>query len=1117
MSKIDQAFIDNLRNFTDSLENIVTLLQQQSDKGGDPINSLLTPMDTQKMEDISSSLKTILKRSEENTSSILKKIDSLKKSETKKASPDVNKKSNEKIIKDEQDKHKKESGKEISKLEKTNAELTKELKNIKDKEEKEKTKLQKTNDELSKELKNSKDREEKLNVKLEQSNTKIIEQSKRNQEKIDRIEKSTADKIKNINEKNEKNEKSINKKNQDIINNLHKKKNGEGKEGKENKKSDSVISNKLDQILTYAKDSKKQKEAGLFEKIDDKGNKNKIVDGIKVIILIAAGVLAIGLAFQKVGKVDFASVIALSAGIFIISKAFANIAGVKNLTLKQTVLTGLVLVVIAASITAASIIISQNFKEMTNKQMFSFVLVGSALSVSAYFLLKGVAGLKLSGKDLLKVLLLPIILPAIAYGIAKSSGFISETKEVGWGQAKSALFTAIILAVGALSVMFLLKALKDVTVPKMLVASLMIPIIAGGIWAASLILGKVEEIKNPWGILKTSIVIGLALLIMSPVMWVIGQLKPGRMIVAGLMIPVIAMGIVWASEILQDFQVLKIPELVFIKSALSYGLALLAFAPTVWLLGKLDIKSMLIGSLAIPVVSLAIVAASWILQLGNYGDNYPKYEWSLNVGLALFIFAVPTIALGLAAMIATPLSVVIGAAMTVIVATAIMVSSLILQNGEYKDGAYPSLSWAAGVGLSLLTFTLPVIALGLLAITGIGALAIMAGAAMVTIVAQSIVDASKIIAGGNYKDGPTSEWAMGTGISMLAFGTSMALLGVIPFAGTILERGGELVNQVAQSIKDVSFILAGGNYKDGPTKDWAEGIGLSISAFAYALSVTAESGMFDKKIDTNSFSNFMISIADAMIKVANILREGKWDGAYPKKEWGEGVSAGLLPFIEAYKVMNESKSFLQGIFGGGGGDTFSVFMEGIANSMVSVADIFRGVDFSGGPNATWSKNISDALTAFNVGMGKDGLDHKKIDLIVEFADAIRDLAGAIKQLNTSGLDKLNKLTTNVTIMSVIDDKKLQDVLKVLDDNKNKLSNIIDSKGSSNPVSTRIQEMITIEKPDSKKDEKIETFQNDLLQKFDDLLKKVDDMSLKIMTEKGASTISSQTTEPTVKI
>ena len=68
----------------------------------------------------------------------------------------------------------------------------------------------------------------------------------------------------------------------------------------------------------------------MFDKVEDPKNKNRIVDGIKVVILIAAGVLALGMAFKIIGHVDFLSVIALSGAILMMSSAFSKISELKN-------------------------------------------------------------------------------------------------------------------------------------------------------------------------------------------------------------------------------------------------------------------------------------------------------------------------------------------------------------------------------------------------------------------------------------------------------------------------------------------------------------------------------------------------------------------------------------------------------------------------------------------------------------------------------------------------------------------------------------------------------------------------------------------------------------------
>lgn len=781
--------------------------------------------------------------------------------------------------------------------------------------------------------------------------------------------------------------------------------------------------NNTKKILDEIKASRKQKESGLFGKIQDKENKNKIVDGVKVILLIAGGVLSIGMAFKLIGKIDLLSVVGLSIGIVMISKAFADIAKIKDLNPKKASLVGLSVIIMSTALTLSSYILAY-FKPIGLLTSLSLILVSAALGMASFFIFKSAKNI--NPKDFPKYLMLPTVLPLLAAGISLSSFFLKDTYPVGIKQGLSAIIVAAILSVASVSIMFLLKTLKDVTISKMLMTTAMIPLIAAGIVLSSLILQGFQPIKNPLNLLMGSV---------------------------------------------------------------SIGISILSFAPTIWLLGKLDIKQMLIGSLAVPVVSLTIVASSWILSVGNYNDNIPGFDWSLKVGLSLITFSIPVILLGIIGQIGGVSALAIGSLMVLGISTVIVATSWILTLGNYDDN-YPSVGWSLGVGLGLLTFGIPILLLGAIAMTGIGLVALAVGAASSLIVSSTIVTTSHILSTGNYGNYPTFEWATGVSLSLLGFGTGMALLGVIPFGGTILENGTERVKTIANAIKDTSYILSDGKYDGGPTVEWSSGIGMAISTFAYALSVSAASSLLSGNYDPNSFSNFMISVATSMISVANILKNGDWSGAYPSKQWGEGVSSSLLPFIDAYKAINERKSFLGGLFGGESNDSFGELMTIIATSMVRVSNILKGGDFTGGPTEDWSKNIGGALSSFTTEINK--LDDDKIDIIENFSDAIRDLANSIKYLNDSGLNKLNKLTTSITIMSVVDDKRLKDVLKIMDDNKNKLSNVIESSNGYTPTKTNTQTVSSITTVQSNKisddsQKKLIDLMSQINKKFDDLL------------------------------
>ena len=738
------------------------------------------------------------------------------------------------------------------------------------------------------------------------------------------------------------------------------------------------VDNRTKEILEEIKASRKQKESGLFGKVQDKENKEKIVSGVEVIMLIAGGVLAIGLAFQLVGNIDFLSVLALSAGILAVSYAFAEIGKMKDLTPQKALMIGLAFIVMSTAITISSIIL-QGFQSLNPMQMLSLVFVAGALGVAVLFISMAIRNMSFEPKDIAKYLLLPIILPAIAGGLVLSSFVLQNMQPVSWDKVLSLAIVGIGLGIASIGIMFVMKVLGDnINYKKILATTLILPIIAAGIVAASWAFLLFQPIKDPISLLIGSFIIGLSILM---------------------------------------------------------------FTPTVFILSKIGIKQLLVGSLGIITVAGAIMISSWIL-------NYGKY-----------------------------------------------------------DGNYPSLKWSAGVGLAVLLFTPAVLALGIIAMTGIGALAIGAGALLVPVVAASIVAASHIFSTGDYGKYPSLKWALGTGLALAAFSIGTMALG-IPGVGLLLNRGLPHVATIATAIKDASLTLAGGNFTGGPTKKWAEGIGLALGAFAQALDASTDTSFFSKEVDSEKFTKFMNSVANGMIEVAKVLGgyDG-WDSGYPKKEWAEGVSMSIMPFVNAYEAMSAKQSLLGKVFGSSD-DKFGDFMVNIAKSMVKVSKELANGTWAGGPDQTWAKNTASAISAFTESFST--LDENKVKIIDKFTDSIKDLVKQLDKLNTDGIDKLNNLTASITIMSAVDDAQLKKVLKVLDDNKKQLSNVISVEGSSGQayqkqVSPQVVENIAAL-------DQSQTISNDkILEKFDNVLSKFDELLIYVIQDKGGQNVNTTDT------
>jgi hypothetical protein len=92
------------------------------------------------------------------------------------------------------------------------------------------------------------------------------------------------------------------------------------------KDTEKIIKNQ-ETLLNISKE--KKSKSSLFETAGD--NKNKIKDGVSSVLLIAAGVLAIGMAFKLIGDVDFFSVIALSIALPLVAMSFVKISEMKGL------------------------------------------------------------------------------------------------------------------------------------------------------------------------------------------------------------------------------------------------------------------------------------------------------------------------------------------------------------------------------------------------------------------------------------------------------------------------------------------------------------------------------------------------------------------------------------------------------------------------------------------------------------------------------------------------------------------------------------------------------------------------------------------------------------------
>src|SRR5574343_146613 len=513
-----------------------------------------------------------------------------------------------------------------------------------------------------------------------------------------------------------------------------------------------------------------------IEQSGERGKSEKIKDGVKTVLMIATGVLAIGLAFKLVGSVDFVSVLALSISLPLIAIAFQKIAEMKDLTPKQMINLVGVTVGMSTALMLSSWIL-QAVRPVGLFQLFTAFAIGAAfaiLSVNLDKLVKGVE--KTETKHLWK---LPLVLVAASTAIAASSWILQAVKPVGLFQLFTTIFIAAAFATLSYNLSKLVAAVKDVDPKHVWKLPLVLVAAATAIAASSWILSTIKPIGlfqffTAMFIAATFVVISYGL---SKILKSLGKASIGKIILLPLVLVAISTAIMASSYILAKTQPLSGGLLLNIL-AQSVVMGVLAFTMggAMKFLGTMNIGQMLKGSLALLLVSTSLMLASWILSVGKY-EVYPSLAWTIGVSAAMLPFAIGLVALGGIAMTGIGFAAMaLGGLAILMVAASVVATSHILNEGNYDT--FPTVNWSLGVALSMTTFTAGMVALGalILGTFGIGAWILSAGADAMNTIAQTMVDVSHILAGGNYKAGPTKDWSAGISLAIGAFAPVYAYL-----------------------------------------------------------------------------------------------------------------------------------------------------------------------------------------------------------------------------------------------------------------------------------------------------------------------------------------------------
>ena len=742
------------------------------------------------------------------------------------------------------------------------------------------------------------------------------------------------------------------------------------------------ILEKQDTILQMQKNKSSDKKNAIDETGEDPKKQSSLKKGVTTILLIAVAVLAIGLAFKIIGKVDFLSVIALGLAIVLISHAFQKVAEAK-ITVAQAITTGKVMVIMSIAIMISSWVLSF-IKPISFGQALTAILIAGMFTVIAFGIKKLIDALGANIATLGKaVMLLPLLLPAIALGIALSSWVLAFIKPISFAQAITAILIAGMFTVISFGIGKLINSLgaNMATLGKSIMfLPLILPAIALGIAASSWVLQMVTPIEINQAL--TAILIAAMFTVISfgmgKLLSSFKDIDPATAAVAIILMPILLVGMSMAIA-LSSFFLAKTTvvgwDQLFTAIGISVVFVVLAFAlklmaPAIKNIGIADV---VILPLLFTALSIAIMVSSKILAKTTPIDK----DLLFSIVLFSIVFAISAIALGFAAWVLAKIGVekiVEGGLCIVILAAVITASSLLISEGNYDT--YPDWKWALGTAISILAFGLIATVFGLIIETGIGGAALALGAVAILVVAGVIVATSHILAKGNYANYPDIGWAFGVGVSLAAFGLAMAGLGSVILLSfglgmVALEAGGEAVLLIAKTIVDSAEILSKGNFTGGPTLEWAGGIALALGAFAPIYAMLAADGILKLfgggGVGPDDFAQAIRTVSQGIVDAANFFADPKAKNNFkggPPKEWAEGVGGAIAAFAPVYSALSSGGFFSNPVKP----EDMKAAILTITDGIIMAADAFgknkSKFDLSNTPPADWGKNVGESLLAF---------------------------------------------------------------------------------------------------------------------------------------------------------
>lgn len=768
-------------------------------------------------------------------------------------------------------------------------------------------------------------------------------------------------------------------------------------------------------LLSMSRRTQPSTQASPIDTSLDPKQKERLKSGLGSILMIAVGILAIGAAFKIIGKVNFLSVISLAIALPLVAIAFEKIAKMKDLSVGQIGKLILVTVGIAIAIALSSRILGMVQPVGILKLITSIFIAGifAAVSYSIGTLMKN-----LKGVDPKQTYKLPIVMIAVSLAIALSSVLLQGVMPVGIFKLFTAVMIAAMFGVVSFGLGKLLEGLAKVKKSDMANIE-MLPFIMVSITLAIVASSILLQAVMPVGIFKlfTAVLIAAVFVVISysidKIMKGVKGVSLKDVGIGALVLVAITAAIVGAAFLLQIMPVVKTNQLFsFVGVALALSASVLAVGFTMYALSKLGYKEILEGSLIMIAVAIAIVVTSFIISEGDY-SNYPDYKWAIGVSLSLVAFGLGALALG----------------------TAITLTA------------------------------------------GLGGVALAVGLASILVIAATVVLAAEIVSKGNYVKYPPVDWSTSIALSLGAFGMGSILLGsfilgTFGLGAAALATGNEAILMIADTIREASFRLKGGNWTGGPTKEWAEGVALAIGSFAPVYGVLAESaGFFSSGPSVEDMKNAIMTISQGIVDAANFFGGNvqAFDvSKVPSKKWAEGVGGAIGAFMPALEYISKN----DGIFKSGQ-EALTQGIMSVSNSIVMSSLLLAGGRYDKTIPQDFMRSISDNIRTYvdlakylsdsdvsTFGMLGVVFGMKKLaDGYERLAEGVSKLGNELNKIDTDKLMALKNLTGSIVMLSLMDSEQFEKMMDALEDKAKILVDVMNdvqedtSKSNKAPLST----------------------------------------------------------------